>query len=43
VEIMGEHYRRALHRVYGTDYDELVFTLLIAALFVSAVFLLPVF
>jgi len=40
---MGEHYRRALHRVYGTDYDELVFTLLIAALFVSAVLLLPIF
>ena len=40
---MGKRYRRPLHRVYGADYDELVFTLLIAGMFVSAIFLLPVF
>ena len=27
---MGKRYRRALHRVYVADYDELVFKLLIA-------------
>jgi hypothetical protein len=40
---MGERYRRALHRLYGRDFDELLFTLLIAAMFISAAILLRAF
>ena len=40
---MGKRHRRALHRAHGADYDDRFFTLLIAGVFVSVIFLLLVF